>query len=186
MCARKVNVIAPHPTPPPPPHPTKPLRALSKNENLRGVQAKLLYVKNFTGSPVTPPPLIRPAISGGGYVTGGVGWPAMIQGFFEKDFFYEPFGQILVFFLEKAHKVQLYNSRVFLFETCFFFQIWEFKICGCFFIKLWWSKKKVVNLYIDGFVLSQKGCYFNILDLTREFLESRKKYDKHIFSFKYP
>ena len=45
-----------HPTPPPHPHPTKPLRALSKNENLRGVQAKLLYVKNFTGSPVTPPP----------------------------------------------------------------------------------------------------------------------------------
>ena len=61
MCARKVNVIAPHPIPPPPPHPTKPLRALSENENLRGVQAKLLYVKNFTGSPVTPPPENRPS-----------------------------------------------------------------------------------------------------------------------------
>ena len=51
-----MNVIAPHPTHP---HPTKPLRAFSENENLRGVQAKMLYVENFTGSPVTPPPEIR-------------------------------------------------------------------------------------------------------------------------------
>ena len=49
-----------HPTPPPHAHPTKPLRAFSENENLRGVQAKMLYVENFTGSPVNPPPENRP------------------------------------------------------------------------------------------------------------------------------
>ena len=46
-----------HCTPPHPP--TKPLRAFAENENLRGVQAKMLYVENLTGSPVTPPPEIR-------------------------------------------------------------------------------------------------------------------------------
>ena len=39
-----------------PPHPTKPLRAFAENENLRGVQAKMVTMwKNLTGSPVTPP-----------------------------------------------------------------------------------------------------------------------------------
>ena len=41
-----------------PPHPTKPLRAFAENENLRGVQAKMLYVENLMGSHVTPPPEI--------------------------------------------------------------------------------------------------------------------------------
>ena len=48
----------PHPTPP---HPTKPLRAFAENKNWRGVQAKMLYVENLTGSPVTPPPENRPS-----------------------------------------------------------------------------------------------------------------------------
>ena len=62
MCTWKANVMAPHPNPPP--HPTKPLRAFAESKNLRGVQAKMLYVENLTGSPVTPPPEKRDILKG--------------------------------------------------------------------------------------------------------------------------